>query len=101
MPHATPGLLLLSKGTVLGRIQFSHEDWPWNYGRVFQTESFRDVAELFRREASLQMGGDSSAEKAERDAAIRQIVDLELEVHHEDGGALAGKPDLLHIQIGR
>jgi hypothetical protein len=98
MPHDIPGFLLLSKGAVLGRIQFSHEDWPWNYGKFFPAEPFRDVEELFRRDASLLALGDSPAEMEERDAATRQIVDLELELHHATGGALAGEPDLLHIR---
>jgi len=97
MPHAAPRFLLLSKGTVLGTIQFSHEDWPWNYGSFFPAESFRDVADLFSHEACL-LKVDSQAQKAEREAAIRQIVDLELELRHEEGGTLAGKPDILYIR---
>ena len=101
MPSATPGFLLLSRGTVLGRIEFSHEDWPWNFGRFCPTESFADVADLFRREASLLRSAESPTQKAERDALIRQIVELELELHHDDGGTLAGEPDLLHIEGGK
>ena len=97
MPSDPQEFVLMSKGTALGRIHFSHEDWPWNFGRFSPAESFSGVADLFRREVSL-ISADSPAQKAERDAAIREIVELELELRHADGDALAGKPDLLHIR---
>jgi hypothetical protein len=95
MPDSTSTLFLRSKGTILGRVEFQREDWPWNYGRFHPTEAFSRYAMLFTEAERLRTAGDSAGH--ERHELMRKIIELDLELIGQQSGEVVGEPDLLWI----